>query len=94
MSISLRDTRENHTYHVCSFGVITMCKMSTWEPFYPDRKYDFKLALDIIEGLSPKISEGTLNVTNSCLDADSRKRSCPKQLSLYERVGNVRLRSK
>ncbi|CAG8487341.1 9215_t:CDS:2 [Acaulospora morrowiae] len=62
---------------VYAFGII-MCEMTTGEPAFCDRAHDADLAREILDGLRPKILEGTpleyVKLAKRCLDIDPEKR--------------------
>ncbi|POG56632.1 kinase-like domain-containing protein, partial [Rhizophagus irregularis DAOM 181602=DAOM 197198] len=68
---------------IYSFGII-MVEVSTGKPLYGNIPHDEKLALEICNGLRPKVAKGTpkcyIDLVTQCLDANPDKRSTSKEI--------------
>jgi serine/threonine protein kinase len=76
---------------IYSFGII-MVEVSTGKPPYENISHDVFLAIEICNGLRPKVTKGTpkcyINLVNRCLDANPEER--PKSKEILKIIRNWR----
>ncbi|GES81595.1 kinase-like domain-containing protein [Rhizophagus clarus] len=82
----LRGNQYNMASDIYSFGII-MWEMISSVPAFNNVPHDFRLSLDICQGLRPKIVEGTEveyeELMKRCWDSDPNKRPTAKELVKY-----------
>ena len=77
---------------IYSFGIL-MWEISSGQPPFSNYKHDFDLAMNIINGIRPKVVTGTpleyKNLMKQCWDADHLRR--PDSYSLVEKIRELHL---